>query len=273
MEKIRDKKLTNIYNILPDECKSQAILDYPNRQIFKIDIPFRALICAQTGGSKTQFLLNMLDRLNCFSRFYLFCRDITEPLYKFLITKLHHMGKKKGEELVFFSNRLSNLPEPEELDPHYSNVIIVDDMLAEKMQDLDKVAKLAVFARHYNCSMIFLVQSFYCVPRLFRDQCNYIFIKKHNSVRRLKQVINQYSGGTNYTEKELIAIYEEIIKEPLDALLFDIQTTDERYKVRRNFQPIEETGLVEKAREKLMEKNDKYRQEKGISSTTIEVAT
>lgn len=269
MSKYRDKRLTNIYNVLPKECKSQAILNYENREIYKIDIPCRIAIVGQTGSGKTHFILNMLDRLNAFSRFYIWAKDIQEPLYRYLLIKLHHIEKQKGEKLVFFSNRLSNLPRPEDLDVKYSNIIIIDDMLGEKIKELDKVAKLAVYARHTNTSLCMVSQSYYYLPKLLRDQVNYCWIKKHNSVKRLKQVINQFSGGTKYTEKELLAIYEELIKDPMNALLFDIQTIDDKYKVRMNFTPIEETGLVPKAMANIMVKNQKYRQEEINSKCVV----
>jgi len=269
----RDKKLVNFYTTLPPSCQSTAIRDYPNRELYKIDIPCRIAIVGETGSRKSLFLLNLIDRMNCFSRYYLFCKDITESLYKFLLIKLHHIEKIRGEKLVFFSNSLSNLPRPEDLDAKYSNIIIIDDMLGEKIKELDKVAKLAVYGRHYNLSMAFISQSYYHIPVLLREQTNYICIKKHNSQKRLKQVLNQYSGSTDFTEKELLAIYNEVIKDPADCLMFDLQTPDQKLRIRRNWTPIGETDIVPIALEKLKLKQNKYRQEncKKIVPEKIEI--
>jgi hypothetical protein len=130
------------------------------------------------------------------------------------------------------------------------------------MKQLEKVAQLSVYGRHSNTSLMFVSQSYYYIPKLLRDQTNYIYIKKFNSIKKLKSVMSEYSGGTSYTEKELIGFYNEIIKNPLDFMLFDLQTTDDKYRVRRNWTPIEETDIPQKSMEAIMRKKEKYDKEK-----------
>ena len=58
------------------------------------DHPYRVLIIGSSGSRKTNALLNLINEQDDIGKIYLYAKDLSEPKYKFLITKHKNAGIK-----------------------------------------------------------------------------------------------------------------------------------------------------------------------------------
>ena len=60
----------------------------------KSDHPYRIMIIDGSGSGKTNALLNLINEHNNIDKIYLYAKDLSEPMYEFLIKKRENIGKK-----------------------------------------------------------------------------------------------------------------------------------------------------------------------------------
>ena len=96
----------------------------------------------------------------------------SEPLYDFL-------AKSIGDKNITFYTKLADLPLPNDM-PHKDKqqLIVFHDQVAERNQQ--SIAELFISGRKFgkSISMVYLSQSFFKVPKLIRQQFNYLFLLK-----------------------------------------------------------------------------------------------
>ena len=196
----------------------------PNFDEHRINVPFRAVICAASGGGKTNLALEILHRMKgTFNLVVLCCKDPTEPLYAFLQTKL---GKDNLH--VYADGQVPSCKEYE--DEEGQSLIIFDDLVIEPKQNQIK----EWFIRGRKCgkggfSMMYLTQSFFGVPKVVRLQCNLLILKKLTDVRDLKLILSTFSLGMSFDE--LLTLYKYCTQTQNDFLLVDIDKgEEERYR-------------------------------------------
>jgi ABC-type lipoprotein export system ATPase subunit len=107
----------NFYDRLPKNM-SGGKLTYPNQKQINIDLPFRMMIVGASGSGKTNTLLNIIRDMGCFQKYYLFARNLDQPLYKFFISRLAEIAKKahvKLDTILVTSETLEDVPPLEEI--------------------------------------------------------------------------------------------------------------------------------------------------------------
>lgn len=105
--------------------------------------PARILIVGASGTCKTNCLMNIINHMNVFERFYIFARmQGNDPLYDdYLIPHLESKEKKYGIELISaYSNSLEDLPPVTEIDDRRQNLIVFDDMINQDDKEKKKLA-------------------------------------------------------------------------------------------------------------------------------------
>jgi len=123
------------------------------------------------------------------------------------------------------------LPSPDELDPEKMNLMIIDDQVNEKNQDL--VREHYLRGRKRNCSYMYLSQSYFDTPKLVKKNCNYFLLYKLTGANDVRNVAKDQAGDVGY---ELFnAIYQSAVAEPYNFLLIDKRTSDSAIKYRKNF--------------------------------------
>ena len=75
-------------------------------------------------------------------------------------------------------------------------------------------------------------QSYYQVPKLIRDNINYLIIKSVSSMKNLTMIIKECSLGID--KKQLKEIYDDATKSKMSFLLIDLDGEKE-YRFRCNF--------------------------------------
>ena len=105
---ISDNRVYNFY----DNAEVQKLTpkyENPNFHIHGIDLPFRACIVAPSGTGKTQFVLNLIAKMNETFGHITVCYKALEPLYEFLANKIG------GENITFYTS-LAKLPQPNDIE-------------------------------------------------------------------------------------------------------------------------------------------------------------
>ena len=91
-------KMSSLHNYYKEVKGGGPSYNNPNYDKYLINHPFRCLICGPGGGGKTNALLNLIDKLNCFERLYLFVKLMcSDPLYdEVLVPRLQCVESKHG---------------------------------------------------------------------------------------------------------------------------------------------------------------------------------
>ena len=201
----------------------------PHYDRHHIKLPFRMIIAGNSGSGKTQTLLNLLYNMpNTFEKIFIITKCKAEPLYEFLEDKL-------GEDGLSIKEGISELPDVDSLDKTQNNLIVLDDLVNEPSKQQRPICDYFIRARKKNCSIIYISQSFYAVPKLIRDNISYLIIKQVSSMKNLTMICRECSLGID--KKQLKKIYDDATQSKQDFLLIDLEgDKDERF--RKNFQEI-----------------------------------
>ena len=136
-----------LHNFMPDRC-------------------FRMLICAPSGGGKTNLLLELIYKLLYFDKIYLYARNLQQSKYKHLLKSLEPISKKFGYDVVEGSNDeiipLTDLPDDNQ------KLVIFDDFLNTGKKNDERIRDYFTNSRNKNCSCIYLSQSYYGTDKTIR---------------------------------------------------------------------------------------------------------
>lgn len=201
----------------------------PHFENHHIKLPFRMIIAGNSGSGKTQTLLNIINVMqNTFEKIRIVTKCKSEPLYEWLEDKLKDFDFSIEEGL-------NSLPDLDSLDKTVNNLIVLDDLVNESAKAQRPVSDYFIRCRKKNCSIIYISQSYYAVPKMVRDNINYLIIKQVSSMKNLTMICRECSLGID--KKELKKIYEDATESKQDFLLIDLDgNKDERF--RKNFDEI-----------------------------------
>jgi len=201
----------------------------PHFDIHHIKLPFRMIIAGNSGSGKTQTLLNLLYNMpDTFEKIFIVTKNKDEPLYNYLEDKL-------GKDGLTIKEGITELPDVDSLDKEQNNLIVLDDLVNEPSKQQRPVCDYFIRARKKNCSIIYISQSFYAVPKLIRDNISYLIIKQVSSMKNLTMICRECSLGID--KKQLKKIYDDATQSKQDFLLIDLEgDKDERF--RKNFDEI-----------------------------------
>lgn len=200
----------------------------PNFDIHGINVPFRMLIIGGSGAGKTQTFMNILHNFgNTFQNIYIITKNKDEPIYNFLMDKTG----KDGLEVL---EGLKSAPDLDTLDKEEQTLIVMDDLVLERNQH--QLEQYFIRARKLNCSLIYISQSYYAVPKMIRQNLTYLIIKRLNTLSDLFRIMREYSLGVD--KNQLKKIYESSTSDnKQDFLLVDLDA-DPKDRFRKNFNEI-----------------------------------
>jgi hypothetical protein len=216
-------ELTNWYEHIP----KKYVKDYhnPHFDVHHIQIPIRMIICGRTGSAKTQTVMNLIKVMaDTFEKIYIITKNSDEPIYNWLKDKYHDSKEIEVREGV------ENLPEIDKLDKDVQSLLIMDDLVGEKNQK--PMEQYFLRGRKKNCSMIYITQSYYAVPKMIRNNMSYLIIKQVANMKNLTMIARECSLGLD--KKQLTDIYKHATEKIHDFLLIDLEG-DPKHRFRKNF--------------------------------------
>jgi hypothetical protein len=214
-------KIVNMYEKIPKEFLDNV--DNPNFHLHQLKLPFRMCIVAPSGSGKTNFLINLLRVFSCgdkgtFSSIDIITRNADEPLYKWITSKCDQITIKEG---------LSNTPQLDKFDKDKNHLVVWDDLVLSK--DLTMVENYYIRARKLNCSVIFISQSYFKIPKIIRNNCSYMVLLKLSGNREVNLILSEF--GLGITKEELTALYDYATNEKFSPLLIDMEeSADKRFR-------------------------------------------
>ena len=192
------------------------------------DHPYRILIIGGSRSGKTKTLLNLINEQNDIDKIYLCARDLDEPKYKILIKKREDAGTKHLNDPNAFIE-CSNLTDDVYENIHDYNssrkrkiLIVFDDMIADIMTNKKFqviIKELFIRCRKLNISLVFIMQSYFSVPKEVRLNSTHYLIMKINSKRELQNIAINHSADIDY--QDFIKTNRECTKEPYNSLTID----------------------------------------------------
>lgn len=189
----------------------------PNFREHGINVPFRMIICGASGSGKTNWLLDLIHRMSStFTNIIICLRSKDEPLYNYLESKI-------PEGLTFYEVQSSNdIPDLDMLEKQ--TLIVFDDLVSAGKEVQVKIAEYYIRARKKQVSCVYLSQSYFAIPKIIRQQANYIVLKKINSSKDLSLILKEFPLDIKLDE--LKKIYIEASKGIEQFLLIDINKNE-----------------------------------------------
>ena len=192
---------------------------------FLLPSDIRGLIIGDSGCGKTQLLLNMLLKGLDFNTLYVFGKCLHQPEYKIIkkgfeenlpketilniirnikeiqskdispYALIDEVGKyvpQKEDIKCQFFEKPDEVPDPNNLKTTDKNLIIFDDLVADRKQD--KCVDYYVRGRHNNINCFYLTQNYIEVDKHFiRQNTNFICLFEQDE-NNLKNVYNEHAS-------------------------------------------------------------------------------
>lgn len=226
MPKKAVKEAPEIVNWYEKMDKSLLVeADNPNFESHRLKIPFRMCVIAPSGSGKTNFLVNLIHLFSkgkgTFADITIITRNKDEPLYNFLAGKSEQIQIKEG---------LHNVPQLDKMDKGSNHLVCFDDMVLTKDQSM--IENYYIRARKLNCSVIYLSQSFFRIPKVIRNNCSYMVILKLSGNREVNVILSEF--GLGVSKEQLLYLYEVATAEKFSPLLIDMEA-DPYARFRKGF--------------------------------------
>jgi len=214
--------MVDYYKVMPKKFLLKT--HNPNYKEHKLNLPFRMLIVGGSGAGKTQTLMNLIRIMNgTFNNIHIITKNKEEPLYDYLESKV--------DTGLTITEGINSAPDLDEFDKKEQTLIVMDDLVLEKNQK--QLEQYFIRARKLNCSLVYLSQSYFGVPKMIRMNLNYLIIKRLNTLQDLFRMMREYSLGVS--KDVLVDLYQHSIQDnKQDFLLVDLDS-EPKDRFRFNF--------------------------------------
>lgn len=228
-------KIVNMYERIPKSLLENV--ENPNFHLHHLKVPFRMCIVAPSGSGKTNFLCNLIALFSqgkgTFADITILTRNKDESLYKWL---------ESLSDQIIIREGLENTPPLDKMDKDVNHLVIWDDLVLAK--DQSRVEQYYIRARKLNCSCIYLSQSYYRIPKMIRNNCNYLVILKMSGNREVNMIMSEF--GLGVSKEQLMKIYKYATAEKFSPLVVDLDEEAEK-RFRKGLSeiiPISEDGEI-----------------------------
>ena len=181
-----------------------------------------------SGSGKTNLLLNLIENQPGIDKIYLYAKDPYEWKYQYLINKRKSVGInhfKEPKAFIEYSNHMLDVYK--NIDDYNSDkenqiLIVFDDIIADMIHNKKLnsiVTELFIKGRKLNICFVFIIQSYFKVPKDVRLNTTHFFIMKIPNKRELQQIAINHSSDIN--TKDFANIYRKCTDEPYSFLVID----------------------------------------------------
>ena len=224
-----------------DDYTNENIIEHNSKWLHIPHHPYRILIVGGSGSGKTNALLNLINNQPDIDKIYLYAKDPYEKKYQYLINKrekvgLNHFNDPKA--FMEYSNEHLVYKNIEDYNPIKKRKILTvfDDMIADMINNNKLnpiVTELFIRGRKLNISIVFIMQSYFKVPKDVRLNSTHIFIMKIPNKRQLRQIALNHSSDIDF--KDFINIYKKCTAELYSFFVNDTTLpSDDPLRFRKN---------------------------------------
>jgi hypothetical protein len=123
------------------------------------------------------------------------------------------------ESLPFITYSYDEIPDIECFNPDTATVVIFEDLVDAPKKIQEKIAGYFTHGRHRNLSCIYVSQRFFAIPKIIRENVNYISLHGgHGSLDDTKQIIRRYTE-----ESESLAPLIDDLTLQREFVVFDLR--------------------------------------------------
>ena len=225
-----------------DEYTNENIMQHNSKWSYIPNNPYRILIIGGSGSRKTNALLNLINNQPDIDKIYLYAKDPYEGKYQYFINKsekvgLNHFNDPKA--FMEFSNDMQDVYKNiEDYNPIKKRKILIvfDDMIVDMINNNKLnpiVTELFIRGRKLNISIVFIMQSYFKVPKDVRLNSTHFFIIKIPNKTELQQIA--LNNSTDIDFKDFMKIYKNCTTEPYSFLVNDTTLpSDDPLRFRKN---------------------------------------
>ena len=186
-----------------DDYTGENKIDHNPNWLYIPDHPYRILILGGSRSGKTNTLLNLINNQSDTDKIYLYAKDLYEDKYQFLIKKRENIGLKHfidPKSFIEYSNDMRDVYKNiNHYNPNKENkiLIIFDNMIADMINNKKLnliVTKLFIRGRKLNISLVFIMQSYFKVPKDVRLNTTHFFFMKILNKREIQQIALNHSS-------------------------------------------------------------------------------
>jgi hypothetical protein len=198
---------------------------------------FRMLVIGGSGTGKTNMVVQYIIRFMKIDRLYVCSKHLQQDKMVYLhkhFTELENAVnrklkvKKKPENfkiIMTWASDLDSFPLVDELDPAYKNVVLFDDLVCE-IDKKDKIGNYYIRSRHKNCSIFYLAQSFFMIPRKVRLNTTLFSLFGLPSLTEVNRIWREVAS--DLTKTEFLEYFKEAIGEEDSYGFFFINTLEKK---------------------------------------------
>lgn len=223
-KKLKKPEVVNWYEKIPKKFLPKQ--HNPYYDIHHIKLPFRMLITGASGAGKTQTLLSLIHNMpKTFENIIVITKNKDEPLYNWLDEKFEKTGGFEIREID-----KEGLPELDKFDKEQNTLLVMDDLVGEKNQK--PMEQYFLRARKKGCSLVYITQSYYAVPKMIRSNLTYLIIKQVASMKNLTMIMREYDLGID--KEALVDMYKQATAEKAGFLMIDLEGSEDM-RFRKDF--------------------------------------
>lgn len=213
----------NIINFYKDEPRGDG-------NHWLLPDPIRAILVGPSACGKSNLLLNLLlqpDWLN-WDKAHLICTTSDQPIYDVL----HECNEKSksDEPPVTFIPDVEETPDTEDLDSSIKNIVIFDDVMLENQKN---AAKLFSKGRHKGADVIYLTQKYTQIPKVIRDNANFLILFNGIDRHGLRTIFQTWCGDININE--FFDFFRKAAEDPYSFAVIDLTSATKNGRYRKQF--------------------------------------
>jgi len=199
--------------------------------------PFRLLLVGGTGSGKTNLMMNLLFKWLMYDKIYINARhwedDSKYALLKSHIDAIENDPAYKNVlqlPIAHWSKSMAEAIKVDDMDKTIKNLVIFDDLLLDNQKE---IIEFMIRGRHKNCSIIYLAQTYFDIPKIIRMQASHLAFFDLATEEEMRFMTRYYSRGI---DKDIFyKMFCEAVKIPHNFFYMDLTQRLIPLRFRRNF--------------------------------------
>ena len=204
--------------------------------------PHRLAWIGASGSGKTNACIQMIVRDLIVDKLYVCSKHLFQPKMEFLMEHFNMIEEKINKKLQkkhkgagyaehykiieAWTNDLNEFPDVDDLNGDLHNIILFDDMIMER--DQKKIIEFFIRGRHKKCTVLYLSQSFFAIPRKIRINCSHYAMFNTPSKTEAKRISSEIAPDLE--QKDFLKYMNRATDE--DYCFFFIDTTQKKKLLR-----------------------------------------